>query len=101
MAEVIPLAGAQETYLEPELVENLRARLSRIEGHVRGVSRMLDRKADCNDILIQLSAVEGALKQVIIQTLRGHMETCVTECLASGDRQAVDDLSRSLALVLK
>lgn len=99
--ESIQLSDKQETYLEPELVEKLKARLSRVEGHVRGVSRMLDRKADCNDILIQLSAIEAALKQVTIQTLQGHMRTCVTECLASGDEEAVNDLSQALALVLK
>ncbi len=89
------------TYLEPELVENLQARLSRIEGHVRGVKRMLQEQEDCNDILIQLTAVKAALNQVTIKLLEGHMRTCVTACALSGDMQALEHLNRALALALK
>ncbi len=89
------------TYLDPELVDKLQARLSRIEGHIRGVKRMLDDKDDCESILIQTSAIKAALNQVIIKLLEGHMETCITECVAAGDVEALDRLKKALALVLK
>ena len=90
-----------ETYLDPELVENLQARLNRIEGHVRGIKRMLNDKEDCDSILIQLSAIKSALNQVIIKVLEGHMETCVADCVQAGDDEALDRLKSALALVLK
>ncbi len=90
-----------ETYLDPELVENLQARLNRIEGHVRGVKRMLDDKEDCESILVQTSAIKAALNQVIIKLLQGHMETCVAECVQAGDDEALARLKNAMALVLK
>ena len=90
-----------ETYLDPELVEKLQARLSRIEGHVRGVKRMLGDKEDCESILVQTSAIKAALNQVIIKLLEGHMETCIAECVAAGETEALDRLKGALAIVLK
>ncbi|MEX0788967.1 MAG: metal-sensitive transcriptional regulator [Anaerolineales bacterium] len=91
-----------ETYLEPELVENLTTRLNRIEGHVRGVRRMLQDHEDCESILVQTSAIKAALNQVIIKLLEGHMETCVTDCVKAGDSElALHRLQAAMALVLK
>lgn len=90
-----------ETYLDPELVENLQARLNRIEGHVRGIKRMLNDMEDCDSILIQLSAIKSALNQVTIKLLEGHMDTCVTACVQAGDDEALERLKSALALVLK
>ena len=94
--------SATETYLDPELVENLQARLNRIEGHVRGIKRMLDDKEHCESIWIQAAAIKAAMNQVIIKLLEGHMETCVTDCVKAGDTdEALERLKGALALVLK
>jgi CsoR family transcriptional regulator, copper-sensing transcriptional repressor len=91
-----------EVYLTPELVSDVQDRLSRIEGHVRGVKRMLDAQASCEQILIQLSAVRSAVNQATIKVLEGHMETCVRECVVSGDGpEALERLKGALAQVLK
>ena len=90
-----------EIYLDPELVEKLQARLSRIEGHVRGVKRMLDDKEDCESILVQTSAIKAALNQVIIKLLEGHMETCIASCVRAGDVEELDRLKKAMAIVLK
>lgn len=89
------------TYLEPELIENLQNRLNRIEGHVRGIGRMLDEKENCDDIVVQLSAIKAALNQVTIKLLEGHMNTCLMECAATGDIEALEHFRRSMALVMK
>lgn len=90
------------TYLEPELIENLHARLSRIEGHVRGIKRMLEDKEDCESILIQAAAIKAAMNQVIVKLLEGHMETCVADCVKAGEPdEALGRLKSALALVLK
>ncbi len=91
-----------EVYLTPEMVANLQDRLSRIEGHVRGVKRMLEEQSDCDRILIQLSAIRAAVNQVTIKVLEGHLETCVRECVAGGEEPDVlDKLKSALSQVLK
>ncbi len=92
----------EDTYLQPELVSTVQDRLSRIEGHVRGIKRMLDEQASCEQILIQLSAVRSAVNQVTIKVLEGHMETCVRECVVEGEGpEALEKLKGALAQVLK
>jgi CsoR family transcriptional regulator, copper-sensing transcriptional repressor len=57
--------------------EQLRRRLSRIEGQVRGVQRMVDEDRYCIDILTQISAVQAALDKVALGLLDGHAKHCV------------------------
>ena len=53
---------------------------------MRGIKRMLDDREDCESILIQLSAIKAALNQVTIKLLENHMETCVADCVRSGEQ---------------
>ena len=66
--------------------DKLLKRLARIEGQVRGVSRMIEDDRYCIDILTQLGAVDTALEAVAIKVLEAHVEHCVAAALASGDR---------------
>ena len=88
-------------YLTPELEEDLKNRLSRIEGHVRGVKNMLAERRDCDEILTQVAGVQAAVRQVAILLLEGHLETCVAEAIRSGRESALDHFKESLARVLK
>jgi DNA-binding FrmR family transcriptional regulator len=97
-----PVVCSTDRYLTPELVQDLKHRLSRLEGHLRGVQRMLDEQAACEDLLIQTNAVRAALNQITIKILEGHMETCVMECVEGGQGPAaLDKLKGALAQVLK
>lgn len=89
------------TYLDPELIGNLQNRLNRIEGSVRGINRMLEDHENCDDIVVQLSAIKAAVNQVTIKLLEGHMNTCLLECAATGDLEALEHFRRSMALVMK
>jgi DNA-binding FrmR family transcriptional regulator len=73
-------------HIEPELQDNARARLARIEGQVRGISRMVDEGRYCADILVQIASVQEALRAVGKLLMRNHLEHCVTDALRSGDR---------------
>ena len=76
--------------IDEEAKQKARARLSRIEGQVQGVQRMVEEGKYCVDILLQLSAIQGALEQVHKILLGRHIESCVAEAMASGraeDRQ--------------
>jgi DNA-binding FrmR family transcriptional regulator len=59
-------------------------RLKRIEGQVQGIQRMVEEEKYCVDILLQLSAVQGALTQVSRLLLARHIESCVKEAVTSG-----------------
>jgi len=82
--------------LNDETKAKARGRLRRIEGQVQGLQRMLDADAYCVDILLQISAVQGALEQVQKLLLGRHIESCVADALRSGTRgerqQKVEEL---------
>lgn len=62
------------------------ARMRRIEGQVRGVSRMIDEDRYCVDVINQLQAIRAALKRVEEAVLKDHVAHCVEHAIASGDR---------------
>jgi DNA-binding FrmR family transcriptional regulator len=61
-------------------------RLSRIEGQVRGLSRMVDEGRYCIDIVTQISAVRAALRRVEEEVLKDHVAHCVEHAITSGDK---------------
>ena len=60
-------------------------RLSRIEGQVRGISRMIEDDRYCIEILQQVQAIKSALAKVEDAILKDHAATCVESAIASGD----------------
>jgi DNA-binding FrmR family transcriptional regulator len=60
------------------------ARLKRIAGQVAGIQRMLDEDRYCVDILLQISAIQGALGEVGRVVLANHVQTCLADALKSG-----------------
>ncbi len=61
--------------------ENSLRRLKTIEGHLRGVIRMLEQEADCIDVIRQIQAVESALNKVSTQILEDHLNSGVTPAI--------------------
>jgi DNA-binding FrmR family transcriptional regulator len=61
-------------------------RLKRIEGQVRGLSRMVEDDRYCIDIVTQIGAVRAALRKVEEEVLRDHVAHCVDGAIASGNR---------------
>ena len=72
--------------LPKEKQTDVDRRLKRIEGQVRGLSRMVSQGRYCGDVLDQISAVQVALRGVAKIVARNHLETCVTDALRSGKR---------------
>jgi len=88
-------------YLEPALERDLLNRLSRLEGHIRGIRKMLEEHKSCDDILIQVAAVKAAVNQAAVRLIEGHMETCVAESVEAGEgEQALVRLKGALATLL-
>jgi CsoR family transcriptional regulator, copper-sensing transcriptional repressor len=82
--------------LNEETKLKARGRLRRIEGQVQGLQRMIDGDAYCVDVLLQISAVQGALEQVQKLLLGRHVESCVADAMRSGSKserqQKLDEL---------
>jgi DNA-binding FrmR family transcriptional regulator len=88
----MPMSGADGGWavINEETKRKAMARLNRIEGQVQGVQRMVEEEKYCVDILLQISAIQGALEQVRKILLGRHIQSCVSEAMASGragDRQ--------------
>jgi CsoR family transcriptional regulator, copper-sensing transcriptional repressor len=69
-------------------------RLSRIEGQVRGLTRMVEEDRYCIDIVTQISAVRAALRKAEEEVLRDHIAHCVEHAIVSGD---ADEQRRKIA----
>ena len=65
------------------------ARLRRIEGQVRGISRMVEEDVYCIDVLTQISAATKALQAVSLGLLEDHMSHCVLHAAQSGDEEGM------------
>jgi DNA-binding FrmR family transcriptional regulator len=70
----------------------LLSRLHRVEGQVRGVSRMVMQDAYCIDILTQIGAVKAAIDQVAMLLLEDHVRGCVADSVRAGEIDKVDEL---------
>ena len=68
--------------------EALCKRLSRIEGQVRGIARMVEEDRYCVDVLTQISAVQAALDALALQMLETHLKGCVQGAVRSGHGDA-------------
>jgi DNA-binding FrmR family transcriptional regulator len=62
-------------------------RLSRIEGQVRGIARMVEDDRYCIDIVTQISAARAALRRVEEEIFRDHIAHCVEHAITSGDAE--------------
>ena len=82
---------------------SVQKRLNRIEGQVRGLSRMVEEGRYCIDIVTQISAVRAALRRAEEEILRDHVSHCVEHAIASGNKsdqrkkisEIIDVLGRS------
>ena len=68
--------------------DDITRRLKSVEGHVRGIERMVDQGAYCVDIVNQILAVERALKKVSALVLDRHLHSCVTRAIQGDDVQS-------------
>lgn len=94
--------GAQIRRIEPErrdseVRKSVRRGLARIEGQVRGITRMVEEGRYCVDVLTQLAAVQQGLRRVSRELLRDHMAHCVERAFESGDADDKHRVSEEIA----
>ncbi|UGV24775.1 transcriptional regulator [Rhodopseudomonas boonkerdii] len=72
--------------MRADIKTSVKKRLGRIEGQVRGLSKMVDEDRYCIDVVTQISAVRAALRRVEEEVLKDHVSHCVEHAIASGDK---------------
>ena len=72
--------------MQKDIKASVKKRLGRIEGQVRGLSKMVEEDRYCIDIVTQISAVRAALRRVEEEVLRDHVAHCVEHAIASGNK---------------
>jgi len=72
--------------------KEIKTRLKTIEGQVRGVSSMIDEDRYCDDILIQISAINHSLKSLGNQLLKIHLSTCVVDHIKNDKMDIIEEV---------
>lgn len=76
-------------------------RLSRIEGQIRGIKKMIENDAYCNDVLIQSAAVGAVINAFNRELLSNHIHSCVVRDIREGKDEVVDELMVTLQKLIK
>jgi DNA-binding FrmR family transcriptional regulator len=84
-----------ETHLDAEMTQQMLDRLARIEGQVRGISKMVEEGRPCDQVLMQVMAARAALEKVAAAVVT----TGIDECLALPPEQARRVISRSISML--
>ena len=82
--------GRKAVGVDPEIKTSNLARMKRIEGQIRGISKMMEEDRYCADVLTQLSAVQEALRGVTRELLKSHLRHCVASALRQGGDAAAE-----------
>ncbi len=91
----------RKTARSEEEYKKLCNRLSRIEGQIRGIRRMLEESAYCPDILVQSAAVSAAINAFNRELTANHIRECVVRDIAAGKTETVEELVRTLEKLMK
>lgn len=67
--------------------ENLHRRLKKVSGQINAIDRMIDEDIPCEDILVQINAVKGAMHKIAQIILEGHINHCVKDGIEHGDAE--------------
>jgi CsoR family transcriptional regulator, copper-sensing transcriptional repressor len=81
--------------------QNTLRRLKTIEGHLRGVIRMVEQDAYCIDVIRQIQAVDAALNKVSTQILENHLNSCVIEAIQGNDKKERERVLKEITEVFE
>jgi CsoR family transcriptional regulator, copper-sensing transcriptional repressor len=81
--------------------EDVLARLKRIEGQIRGLSKMVENETYCIDVLTQITAASNGLKKVAIVLLDDHIRHCVSDAEEGSDKDMVREATLAIERLVK
>ena len=87
--------------MDTQVKKQLVSRLNRVEGQVRGLTRMVQDDQYCIEILQQIMSVRGALKSAGLLVLENHLNTCVKTAMNSGNKTAETEKIKELLNIYK
>ncbi|WP_295265200.1 metal-sensing transcriptional repressor [Veillonella sp.] len=76
-------------------------RLSRIIGHLESVKRMVADGRDCSEVLVQLAAVDSAVKSVSRVVMKDHIQHCIVDAVKDNDTETLDKLNEAIDRFIK
>ena len=76
-------------------------RMARLIGHLESIRRMIENGQDCSEVLVQLSAVNAAIKGVGRIIIKDHMNHCIVDAVRDGDREAIDRMNDAIDRFLR
>ena len=82
----------KKTYRGEDKKKSINNRISRIEGQLKGIKKMIQEDAYCNDVLVQLSAIENSIRSLSNNILENHLYSCVTRDLENGKIETLDEI---------
>ena len=91
----------EHTYRNEEDKKKLINRLKKAEGQIRGIQKMVEEDVYCPEILIQVSALTGALNAFNRELLSRHIPTCVHDDIVAGNNESMDELMEVLQRLMK
>lgn len=80
------------THRSEDVKKTISTRLNRIDGQLHGIKKMVDEDKYCDDILIQLSAVNKSIKSLANYILENHMYNCVLNDIEKGNVEIIDEV---------
>jgi DNA-binding FrmR family transcriptional regulator len=93
--------GERKSHHDEKTIRDLVNRMNRIEGQVRGIKGMIEKRVYCDDVLNQISSAQSALHGVSQLLLEKHMKSCVREQLQAGDEHVVDELLKTMYKLIR
>ncbi len=87
--------------MEKTIRENAKNRLKRISGQVNGIVKMIEEDKPCEDVLMQLSAVESATKSLARQIINAHLTHCIVDAVNDNNMERVAEFSQILERYIK
>lgn len=94
------MEGKKMTRTE-EQKKSLLNRLKRLEGQIRGLEKMIEDDAYCNDVLQQSMSASSAMDGFNQELLGYHVKGCVTEGIKNGNEEIVDELLKTVRKLMK
>jgi DNA-binding FrmR family transcriptional regulator len=100
MVTPTPLGGVHHKTYEVNMDNTLR-RLKTIEGHLRGITRMVEEDAYCIDVIRQIQAVDAALNKVSTQILENHLNSCVISAIKGNNAEERERVLKEITEVFE
>lgn len=93
--------ATETTYLSPESSKSLCDALSRAQGHIGAVRRMIEDRRCCDEVLTQVAAVRGALSRVAARLIEEELQLCLTQCAGEESQERMKAAFGAMSSLIK